>query len=454
LYYQKIDLEYLLLIYTVQNKRDLKIVRIFTLLFAILIISSCSVDKSRVTDPKDYDLFLRTDNNEAFIKAKKDVDFWSKRLRTDSTGIGDLSQLANSYTKLFDITGNIKYLKDAEILLDKAYSMPSLNNDEYGRSLAHNYIAQHRFNDALQLLETIYYGISNKRLTELMLFDVYLEIGEYDRAYQLLDEFENKEDFDYLIRLVKWNDHMGNSKAVIRNMERAKDIVESRGDKDLMTWTYNNLATVYGHSGRIHESYYYFLKSLEIQPEQVVPKRGIAWIAYSHDRDYSEASRVLDSIMIQHKSPDHLLFRSELAYFINGKIEMEKFRREFIENVENNNDYGFMYQMEMIELYSVLDPKKSIRLAEIELENRTTPVIYSLLSIAHLRNGNSERSLQIIKDHVHGKTFEPVVFYYLALIYNKTGNKDALSDVMEQIEEARFELGPVRIKELSKLLMK
>jgi tetratricopeptide (TPR) repeat protein len=431
--------------------RVLQMVSKYSLVIAIILFSSCNEDKLKITDPKDYDQYLRTDQNSAYLNVKEEISFWSKRLRPDTTGIGDLIPLANSYTTLFEITGNVKYLKDAEVLLDKSYSLPSLNKDEYGRSLAYNYIAQHRFKDALQLLETIYNGISNKRSTELMLFDVYLETGEYNKAHQLLSEFENKEDFDYLIRMAKWNDHLGNSEAVVRTMEKVTTIVESRKDKNLMTWTYNNLATVYGHSGRIKDSYHYFLKSLEINPEQVVPKRGIAWIVYSYERDYSEANRILDSIMIRHNSPDHLLLRSELAHFNNNEIEMEQYKKEFIDLVEANDDYGLMFQLDLIELFAEKDPIKSIRLAELELKNRATPVIYSFLAYAHLRNDNIEIAEKIIRDHVQGKTAEPIAHYFSARVHHKAENLGEFNDVKEQIEAAQFELGPVRIRELSEL---
>jgi tetratricopeptide (TPR) repeat protein len=420
------------------------------MLLTIFIVSSCSKNDTGIIDPRDYDRFLKTDDQAALEETYESIAFWSNRLRPDSTGIGELTPLANSYTRLFELTGNITHLKNAEVLLKKAYSLPSLNKDQYGRSLAHNYIAQHRFREALQLLEKIYADISNKRSTELMLFDAYLEAGEYDKAYKLLDEFENKEDFEYLIRLVRWNDYKGNSDTVIRTMERAKDIAESRGDKDLMVWTYNNLATVYGHSGRINESYHYFLRSLEIQPYQVVPKTGIAWIAFSFEGNSSEANRIVDSIMVMHRSPDHILFKSILADFDNDGPKAERYRKEFINQVESK-DHGFMYHADLIDLYSETDPLKGFKLAEIELENRSTPVIYSMYAYAILMKGDTDYSIQIIENHVLAKTHEPLAYFYAALIFHKAGKMDRFEELMELIEEAQFELGPVRMRELRDL---
>ena len=128
----------------------------------------------------------------------------------DSTGVGDLGPLAGAYSKLFETSGDIQYLKDAEKVYKKAITVSSIKiQDGYKRALAKNYITQHRFKDAITLLEESYAGISNKHATELLLFDCYLEVGAYPRAEQILKKIENINQFDYLIRISKWSDHKG-----------------------------------------------------------------------------------------------------------------------------------------------------------------------------------------------------------------------------------------------------
>ena len=80
------------------------------------------------------------------------------------------------------------------------------------RSLARNYISQHRFKEALV--------IANKALaigegmieTQKLLFDVNMELGNYSEAQKNLNFLTNRKDFDYLIRISKWNDHLGDLK--------------------------------------------------------------------------------------------------------------------------------------------------------------------------------------------------------------------------------------------------
>ena len=105
-----------------------------------------------------------------------------------------------------------------------------MNGEKAGihRSIAKNYISQHRFKEALSHLEKANALGENKKGTQKMLFDVYMELGNYDLAEGMLTEIKDFKDFDYLIRLAKWNDHKGDLDTAIDLMEKAMSIVEMK----------------------------------------------------------------------------------------------------------------------------------------------------------------------------------------------------------------------------------
>lgn len=125
----------------------------FFILIILVTIISCKNDVliEEVTNQEEYNLYLSTSFNKTFTRATSEKIFWSKRLRPDSTGVGDLGPLANAYTLLFKTTGNISYLISAEKLLRKAVNVSATHKDSYTRSLAQNYISQHRFKEAKQI---------------------------------------------------------------------------------------------------------------------------------------------------------------------------------------------------------------------------------------------------------------------------------------------------------------
>ncbi|MGB5667215.1 MAG: cell surface protein, partial [Maribacter sp.] len=282
----------------------MKITNVLPMLLFFLMFSSCNESARRVTNPEDYNVYLETKVNTSEVSAKKEFAFWEEKLEKAPNQFPYLGKMASANSQLFGATGAIQYLIEAENNLKAANKKTNYNNASYLRALARNYISQHRFKEALELLKKAEANGENLENTQKMLFDVYLELGNYAQAESYLKEFKSFSDFDYLIRLSKWSDHQGNLDAAIKYMEKATTIAESSNINSLKQWSYTNLADFYGHANRIQESYDHYLKALELDPNDAYAKKGISWIVYSYERNPEEALRILDSITKQHKSPD------------------------------------------------------------------------------------------------------------------------------------------------------
>ncbi len=414
-------------------------------------IWGCQADKEKqVTNPEDYNVFLNDTLRQSYKDAASKKEFWSQRLKADTSGIGDIAPLAAAYSNLFETTGEVDNLKKAEVLYRKAVSISANNKDGYTRSLAHNLISQHRFKEAKELLEESHAGPSHKHETELMLFDVYMELGEYERANQVLEKVKSNTDYNYLIRLSKWNDHIGNLDEAIKYMVQAKRIAESRDSKALKIWTYSNLGDYYGHAGRIEDSYQHYLKTLQLQPDNAYAKKGIAWIIYSYEGNTNEANRILDAVMKNHAVPDYYLLKAEMAEFEKDSNKATANEEQFIKAVETS-DYGAMYNAYLIEYYADKNPDWSLEIAQKELQNRATPETYHLLALAQLKNGAKEQALETIEKHVEGKTFEPMAQYHSALVYKANGLENKVKPLKSELLEASFELGPVLTEKIESL---
>jgi tetratricopeptide (TPR) repeat protein len=422
----------------------------------LLILLSCisfSCDSSEEREPilksADYNVYLDI-SNDSYLSAKKDNQFWSKRMAQDSSGVGDLGPLAGTYTAMFMASGDVTYLKNAEALYKKAISISATNKDGYTRSLAQNYISQHRFKEAQEMLEVIYAGPTNKRVTELQLFDTYMETGNFDKAFENLEKVKNTSDYQYLIRLAKWSDYRGDMDAAIKYLEKAKVIAESGGLKPLKIWTYSNLGDFYGHAGKINDAYEMYLKTLALQPDNAYAKKGIAWIAYSYEHDTEEAKRILNKIMESHKVPDYYLLRAEIAEFEGNKTEMEK-NLVLFEEAASDPNYGAMYNAYFIEYYSETAPKKALSIAQGEVLNRATPETYHLLALAQLKNGMNKEALKTIEKYVMGKTEEPMALLHAAYVFKANGEADKVKQIKKELEDASFEIGPILTQKVQSL---
>ena len=408
-------------------------------------------DVTFTTNPKDYTSFLQADPIKSYAAALEEKEFWSKRLGSDSTGVGDLGPLAGAYSKLFETSGAIQHLKDAEQVYKKAITVAAIKiQDGYKRALAKNYITQHRFKDAITLLEESYAGISNKHATELLLFDCYLEVGAYSKALQLLKKIENINQFDYLIRISKWSDHQGDLSAAIGYMEKALAIANSRNNLALQIWTNTNIADYYGHQGDIKASYNHYLKTLALQPDHAYAKKGIAWILYSKEHNITQALVLIDHLLANHNLPDYYLLKAEMASYQGDSVLSEEYMQQFF-TLANNPLYGDMYNTHKIRALVKTDPYIALQLAQKEVDNRTTPQSYQLLALAQLASNQKQEALATITNFVVGKTSEPMALLHSAQVYKASGVLDKVTALKTALLPASYELGPEIFKQVSAL---
>lgn len=408
-----------------------------------LLLFSCNNSSKLVTNNKDYNQYLNSDVNVAKDFSVSEIIFWGNKFENSPNQISYLSKIAANYAALFEITGDINNLYQAEKLLIKANKAFSYSEVGTIRALARNYITQHRFKEALTLAQKANKIGEGKVLNHQLLFDVQMELGNYTEAKINLDAIKNFNDFDYLFRLAKWSDHKGNLDYAITLMEKATKQAEISENKYLKTWSYSNLADMYGHSGKIEKSYQYYLKTLSLDSNNSYALKGIAWIAFSHEKNTIEAKKILDNIAKKHNSPDFYLLKSEIAEFENNNTQKEIHLTDYF-TMLNKNNYGVMYNKYNALLFAEDNKKveKAITIAKQEIQNRPTPDSYDLLAWAYYNAGQKEKALQIAKKYVANKSFEPELTYHLATIYKSQNKTNEIKALKSDLQSSIFELGP------------
>lgn len=417
---------------------------------SILLLLSCSSEnENKVAKKEDYNKYLVATPTKT---TSKYFELWNKKIKPDSIQLLSFGNVAGEYTRFFKNTGDIEYLKKAEQSLVKAVEIANIGKAGYRRALARNYISQHRFKEALVLAKEANEIGGDRNATQSLLFDVHMELGNYKVAEKYLDSIKNLSDFGYLIRISKWNDYKGDLDTTINFMEKAKAKAESSRNKELMLWSYTNLADYYGHSGRIQDSYTHYLKALALDDKNSYAKKGIAWIAFSHDKNPEEAMRILDSVTQTYKTPDYYLLKSEIAHYLNDELSRTKNLDNYFVAVRNPS-YGDMYNGYNLGIYldETQQYNNALALAKKEVANRPTPESYSWLAYSYLKKGNNAKAEEIIKEHVYGKTFEPALLYQAAEVYKANGKLDKVKELKGELIAALYELGPNMKKQIQNL---
>ena len=415
--------------------------RLILLLFTFLLILSCSEQKqTKITDAADYEAFLFA---EAPKTTSKYFELWNSKIRPDSMQLQSFGIVAGEYSRFFEATGDILFLKKAEQALKRAVEIAAVGKAGYLRALSRNYISQHRFREALIVAKEAENLGSGLRQTKGLLFDIHMELGNYEQAEGYLKDIKDMGRIDYLIRLSKWSDYQGDLPAAIFNLEIATDRAEESQNPQLMQWCYTNLADYYGHAGRLEDSYQHYLKTLELDPANAYAKKGISWIVFSHERRPQEALRILKAVGRSYNSPDLWLFRAEIAAYMGDKGEEANSLDNYL-RLLSNTDYGQMYNGPMVDFYLDVtrQTERAVQLAKQEVNNRRTPETVAQLAYAYHKNGQSGKALRLIEEGVAGKTFEPKPLMYAAEIYKSFGKTGELRSIKADLLESVYELGP------------
>ena len=422
----------------------MKTIKILVILFFFgLLATSCDKKQGRITNTADYNNYLVNNENQNLSFVKKEIEFWQNKYDKAPNQISYLSMIASNYGKMFEITGNIDYLAKAETLLKQSNETYKYSSVGTLRALARNYISQHKFREALELTNKALLIGEGKKETQKLLFDVQMELGNYTEANKNLNLIRDKNDFDYLIRVAKWNDHLGDLKNTITLMEKAKTKAEDYDNKYLKIWTYSNLGDFNGHAGNIKQSYDYYLKTLALDPNNSYALKGIAWIVFSYEKDTKEAKRIIDVVSKRHNSPDFYLLKAQIAEYENDEASKNKNLKEYLTLLENKH-YGAMYNSYNVVLFANEDTtkQKALQIAMEEVAHRPTPVSYDLLAWSYYNLGENEKALEIAQKYVAGKSFEPKLNYHLAVIYKANNKSDKVTPIKEELLKSTFELGP------------
>ncbi|SFR75910.1 tetratricopeptide repeat protein [Maribacter stanieri] len=424
--------------------------KLIKLLIVVILVSSCGTkNKDTVAHKKDYNKYLVSNEIET---TSKYFDLWNSKIRPDSMQLTSFGVVGGEYNRYFQQTGDIKFLKKAEKSLKKAVDIANIGKPGFYRSLARNYISQHRFKEALLLADSAAAIGGDFNENQSLFFDIHMELGSYQKAEQHLDSLKNMSDFGYMIRLAKWNDYKGDLDTTINFMEKARTKAETSKSKDLMLWSYTNLADYYGHAGRIQDSYNHYLKALEIDNDNAYAKKGIAWIVFSNDKNAKEAIRILDSVTKTYNAPDYFLLKAEIADYIGNDLVRTRNLDEYFTRVKNEA-YGDMYNAYNLGLY-VGETKQydnALILAQQEVENRPTPESYSWLAYSLLKNGDKEKALEVMNTYVYGKTIEPALLYQAAEVYKANGKSERVKELKGELIGAIYELGPGMEKQVHDL---
>lgn len=415
--------------------------------------TGCKTDK-RVTDPKDYALYLQGGPAKKLDYLAGEISFWANRLQQSPGDLTSEIKLAGLYSQRYAYSGNIGDVQRSDSLYQKANRLQGKFGSSLYRALAGNCITQHRFKQAQLYLDTAMAMGDDKRLSIQQQFDVALELGNRAYAKTLLHQLGNENEPAYLLRSAKYKDHvLGDLDGAIQDMEKALTRIEAEQNEAMICWAKANLGDMYSHANQFKKAYECYTAVLQKDKQYYHALKGIAWLAFSHDKDAAAAINILQYLQKQHPVPDYELMLAEIAAYQNDGQGEQQHTQKFLAEVRQPQ-YGGMYNKYIFNLlYEEPNAgQAALQLAQTEVNNRPTAESYYLLSKAYYKNGQTDLAMQTAQQHVENKCFEPEVLYHLGLLYQKAGNTSKGRTYLQEAAASSVELGPVQAKQINALL--
>ncbi|AEV98402.1 hypothetical protein A4D02_22380 [Niastella koreensis] len=424
----------------------------YFLIIGAIFITSCR--QQAVTDPKDYAVYLQERPNNRLQNINTELDFWKSKLFHAPGDIIAESKIAGLLTKRFGYSGDIHEIYQADSLYRVVNYLNHLNSSGTFRSLATNCITQHRFLQAQTYIDSALALGDDKFQTVLMEFDVAMELGNRYRARKALNSLVDKTSFEYLIREAKYKDHVeGDLDAAIALMEKAYEKIKDNPSPALLLWTKTNLGDFYGHANRYKESYRCYLDVLAKDPHYYHALKGIAWLAFSHDKDVNNARKIVAYLQQRHPVPDYELLLSQMADWEQDSIAYKQHMNNFI-STTHNELYGGMYNKYLfhIEADELNNAPQCLQIAQQEVAHRPTPEAFSWLAWAYCKNGDVQQAIKTARLYVANKCFEPDALFYLGKIYRAAGQKQTARKYLKAAQRSAYELGPVVSQQITESL--
>ncbi|WP_436514686.1 tetratricopeptide repeat protein [Ekhidna sp. To15] len=421
-------------------------------IFLSVIVVGCteSTKKGTIANRVDYAKYLSAAQKD-LSPLKKELALWTSKIEIEPRGFIFYEKLGSTYNQLFEKTGDISYLHKSDSVFGLAqkiskgkWKVPSL------LSISGLAIKQHNFDKA-----ATYAVIANELSAEkfgplLMQFDAEMELGNYKMAGAILKKTRRMNSFDYLVRLSKYKDYEGDLDSAIFYMEKANDLVKAH-QKERKLWATANLGDMYGHAGRIEDSYANYLKVLALDSTYDYALKGIAWVTYSNDGNTAEAKEILSKLQQKTAMPDYYMTLAEISEYEGNEEEAEMYINQFLTEA-GKSEYQGMYNKYLIDIFLARgDFASAEKLAREEIERRPNPATYDWLAWTLFNQGKADEAVELYRENVEGKTYEPEATYHMGLVYHAAGI-NAGKDYLRESLDAKYELGPLAIMKIKSAL--
>ena len=271
-------------------------------------------------------------------------------------------------------------------------------------------LSLHKFNDALSFGEQALAYNDQHSLTYGTLVDAHVELGNYDKAVELVDKMNAiRPDLRSYARVSYIREIHGDVEGAIEAMELA--VKAGLPGQEDAAWCRLTLADLYFSYGRIEEAREQYLIALQERPNYPFAQAGLAKV-YASKGNYQNALELLDEAC---KLIPEVSFYEQKAHIYKELGEEEKVRglaEEIVKMLKEDEASGHKMNLEFADVYADLYGNDSLALTYIWKEYQERPrhigVNHSLASI-YFKQGKYEKALTHSREAIRTQSQDPEI---------------------------------------------
>lgn len=372
-------------------------------------------------------------------QADYEIRFWETRVDQDSADAISPTRLGGAYLQKARETGDFAYYLRAEKVLKKALERQP-DHATALTSLASAYLAQHRFKEALALVQPVVKRSPRDGYAWAVVGDALLETGrvaEAQTAYLKLVELEPG--LTSYSRLANLQHVKGNVEGALASLTKAADLGRRRGlPAENVAWCYVQMGEMNFSRGRYSDAERYYLTAVRHLPNGYLPLEHLAELRASQGRR-QEAIAIYKKVLALAPKPEFYEALGGVYADLGNRAEAEKLLNKALEGYRRGVEGGNVgYYRQLSQFYTEVrkEPAKGVEWAEKDLQLRQDAHAYDTLAWALYHQGDLPKAAELARKATTLPHREADVLFHAGVIFYKIKDYPAATACLRRSLEA------------------
>jgi tetratricopeptide (TPR) repeat protein len=361
------------------------------------------------------------------------IERFEERVNRNPLSAPNYTILGQLYLRRARETGDVANYPRAERALRRALEL----KPDYPTAqtlLASVLMAQHRFTEALALVEDAYAKNPKDLSAFAIMGDAHLELGHYAEADKLYRELARQDaNAPVLVRLAHLEELNGRQDEAQQTMQRAADMaMESGMTAEEKAWYRVRLGHLFLDRGQIDAAAGHCEAALVLAGHSAVAVAGLGEVRAAQGR-YDEAIELYQRAVQIQVEPSFLIMLGDL-HARTGALKRAQDYYEQAETLAKHSTIHQAYRRELSLLYANHDwkPTEALALAQADLDTRRDIYAYDTLAWALYKNNQPGEAAAAMIEAMKLGTQDARLYYHAGAIYSRLGQPETARRYLEQ----------------------